>query len=130
MQAGKWVDEYVAEGILIDTDETDLLVFRTTRASEVDIQVDDSVTPGTQIITVQIYGSCDNGVNWFPLYFYDATANRWLDVSAVNSNPQAGGSVVLYTTDNTHDMMKVTGSRAEEDAGLVTITVRQKVAQF
>jgi hypothetical protein len=128
MQPGKWADKWVVAGIAIGTDETDLLQIRATRASEVDIQIDDSITPGTQIITVKIYGSCDNGVNWFLLYFYDATANRWVAASAINSNPQAGGSVVLYTTDNTHDLLKVTGARAVADEGLVTITVREKVA--
>lgn len=129
MQPGQWADkEWVYPGVVIGTEETDLLIIDTTRASELDIQVDDSITPGTANITIKIYGSCDNGLNWFQLYFYDATANRWASASATNAPVHVAGTVVLYTTDNLHDLTKITGTRAGEDEGLVTITTRQKMA--
>ena len=128
VQPGQWADKYWAsEQISIGTDETDLLIIDTTRASELDIQIDDTITPGTHNTTIKIYGSCD-GVNWFQLYFYDATANRWASASAANSAALVANTIALYTTDNLHDLTKITGARAEQDAGKVVITTRQKMA--
>ena len=129
VQPGQWADKYwESEQISIGTDETDLLIIDTTRASELDIQIDDTITPGTQNTTIKIYGSCDGGNNWFQLYFYDATANRWASASAANSFVHPANTIALYTTDNLHDLTKITGARAEQDAGKVVITTRQKMA--
>jgi hypothetical protein len=126
MNVGAWKDPYVVTVHCVTGNEEDMVEFNATLATEVDILVDDTVNGGTQNVTIKIYGSNDNGITWAQLYFFLATANVWNQAAAVNTNAQVKDTAILYTTENTHDMMKVTAQRAGVDATEFEITIRQR----
>jgi hypothetical protein len=127
VNVGAWKDPYVFTVHCVTANEEDMgEPFNATLATEVDILVDDTVNGGTQDITIKIYGSNDNGTTWSQLYFFLATANVWNQAAAVPANVQVKNTAILYTTENTHDMMKITAQRAGVDATEFEITVRQR----
>lgn len=126
MQSGKWNDPYIILGVGDGTNETDLTPFSARRATELSFLVDDKITPGTQNVTIKLYGSVDGGISWSQLYFFESDSNVFTSASAQNSFLLVKDTKQEYWTNFTHDDMKITIQRAAADVSPLQVTMKQR----